>query len=242
MSERVRKLSQPAEKTIEAVLDEFLEEQKKRLKRSTMRKYEDIVSLFKSCLNNYAYQYLDEQEEVLFDRLYNAKGNEHREFCQIFGPEEITDNVSEFLGYFMVRKVMCGRELMRAAGTVTKKLGKWLKANGYIDSEDAEDIVSSGGSAARELPAAEELARMLEDYADYTAVDVDSDNVIEDHFYIKTVESGKLHLSSIYEDNEIKVPVSHDISDACRVGWSFSGAVGKTRKGWRILEVWNVYP
>lgn len=59
-----------AEKTIEAVLVEFLEEQQERLKPSTMRKYEDIIHLFRSCLNNYAYQSLDEQEEALFDGLY----------------------------------------------------------------------------------------------------------------------------------------------------------------------------
>jgi hypothetical protein len=89
MSKRVIKLSQPAEKTIEVVFDEFLKEQQKRLKPSTMRKYEDIIDLFQSCLDGYAYQYLDKQESALFDRLYNAEGNEHREFCQVFGPEKI---------------------------------------------------------------------------------------------------------------------------------------------------------
>lgn len=240
MAERIRKPPQPAEKTIEAVLDEFLEEQRKRLKPSTMRRYEDIISLFQSCLNSYAYQSLDKQEDALFDRLYNAKGDEHREFCQIFGPEKIADSVDEFLDYFMIRKVMCGKELMRAAGTVTKKLGKWLNEKGYIDSESAEELVSSGATAAKELPAAEELARMLGDYADRTAVDCD--DVIEDHFTIDAVEPGKLRLSALSGDDEITVPISRDISNACRVGWSFSGAVGKTGKGWRILEAWNVYP
>jgi len=42
--------------------------------------------------------------------------------------------------------------------------------------------------------------------------------------------------------DEVTVPVSRDISNACRVGWSVSGAVGKTSKGWRILEAWNVHP
>ena len=240
MSKRIRKLPQPVEKTIEAVLDEFLKEQQERLKSSTMRKYESIISLFQSCLNNYAYQSLDEQEAALFDRLYNAKGDEHREFCQMFGPEKIPDSVGEFLNYFMIRKVMCGKELMQAAGTVTKKLGKWLVEKGYIDSESAEELVRSGATAAKELPAAEELARMLSDYADRTAVDCDE--VIEDHFTIEVVEPGKLCLSALIGDEEITVPVSRDISNACRVGWSFSGAVGKTGKGWRILEAWNVYP
>ena len=232
--------TKPAEKTIEAVLGEFLEEQQKRLKPSTMRKYESIINLFQSCLNNNAYQGLNKQEEALFDRLYNAEGDEHREFCQVFGPEKIHDSVNEFLNYFMIRKVMCGKELMQAAGTVIKKLGKWLKEKGYVQSESAAEVVSCGSTAAKELPATEELAWMLADYADSTAVDCDE--VIEDHFAIETVEPGKLHLSAFSGDDEIMVPVSRNISDACRVGWSISGAVGKTSKGWCILEVWNVYP
>lgn len=240
MSKHVRKLPQPAERTIKTVLDEFLKEQQERLKPSTLRNYESVISLFQSCLNNYAYQYLDEQENALFDRLYDAKGGEHREYCQIFGPEKIPDGVHEFLDYFMIRKVMCGKELMRAAGTVTKKLGKWLKAKGYIESEIAEELVSSGATAAKELPAAEELARMLDDYADRTAVDCDE--VIEGHFAIESVGPGKLRLSAIIEHADITVPVSRSISNACRAGWSVSGAVGKTSRGWRIIEVWNVYP
>jgi len=240
MSKRIRNLPQPAEKTIEVVLDEFLEEQQERLKPSTMRKYESIIDLFQSCLNNYAYQSLDEQEAALFDRLYNARGDGHREFCQLFGPEKIPDNVGEFLNYFMIRKVMCGKDLMQAAGTVTKKLGKWLKEKGYIDLESVEELVSSGATAAKELPAAEELARMLADYTDRTAVDCDE--VIEDHFTIDAVEPGKLCLSALSGTEEVVVPISRNISNACRVGWSFSGAVGKTDKGWRILEAWNVYP
>jgi len=240
MSKRIRKLPQPAEKTIEVVFEEFLEEQRKRLKPSTMRKYEDIIDLFESCLDGYGHQYLDKQEDVLFDRLYNAEGDEHREFCQLFGPEKIPDNVDEFLNYFMIRKVMCGKELMQTAGTVTKKLGKWLKEKGYIQPENAADIVSSGATAAKELPAAEDLARMLADYADRTAVDCD--DVIEDHFTIDAVEPDKLRLSALSGAEEFVVPISRNISNACRVGWSISGAVGKTDKGWRILEAWNVYP
>lgn len=59
---------------------------------------------------------------------------------------------------------------------------------------------------------------------------------------IDAVEPGKLHLSALSGDEEIIVPVSRNISDTCCVGWSISGAVGKKGKGWRILEVWNVYP
>lgn len=240
MSKRIRTLPRPAERTIEAVLDEFLEEQEKRLKPSTMRKYEDIIELFESCLDGYGHQYLNKREAALFERLYNAEGDEHREFCEVFGPEKIPGIVGEFLNDFMIRKVMCGRELLQAAGTVTKRLGKWLSEKGYLDAETTADMVSSGATAAKELPAAEELAWMLADYANRTAVDYDE--VIEDHFRIEAVEPDKLHLSALCEDQKLTIPVPRDISSACRVGWSFSGAIGKTRKGWRILEAWNVYP
>ncbi len=240
MSERIRKGPEAAEKTIDAVLGEFLQEQRPRLKPPTMRKYENVISLFQSCLNNYAYQGLNKQEAVLFERSYDAKGDEHWEFCQLFGPEKIPANVSEFLGYYMIRKVMCGKELMQAAGTVTRKLGNWLYEKGYILAEDADGIVSRGATAARELPAAQELTRMLSDYAERTAVDCD--DVIEDHFCVDAVEPGKLHLSSLIEGEVLTVPVSREISSACRVGWRISGAVGRTGKGFRILEVWHIYP
>ena len=240
MSKRTKRSPQLAEKTIEVVLEEFLKEQQKRLKSSTMRKYEDVIDLFRSFLDGYAYQDLDKQENALFDRLYNAEGDEHREFCQLFGPEKIPGDVSEFLNYFMIRKVMCGKELKQAAGTVIKKLGKWLQEKGYVRPEIAAEVVSCGATAAKELPATEELAWMLADYADCTAVDCDE--VIEDHFAIEAVEPGKLHLSGFSGNDKIIIPVSRNITDACRVGWSISGAVGKTEKGWCILEVWNVYP
>jgi hypothetical protein len=240
MSKRIIKLPQPAEKTIEAVLDEFLKEQQERLKPSTMRKYEYILDLFQSCLDGYGHQGLNKQESALFDRLYNADGDGHREFCQVFGPEKIPDSVYEFLNYFMIRKVMCGKEMKQAAGTVIKKLGKWLKEKGYIQSESAAEVVSSGATAAKELPATEELFWMLADHADSTAVDCDE--IVEDHFTIEAVEPGKLHLSALTGDDKIIVPVSRDISTACQVGWSISGAMGKTGEGWRILEAWNVYP
>ena len=240
MSKHTKKQAQLAEKTIEVVLDEFLEEQQKRLKPSTMRKYEDIIDLFQSCLDNYAYQYLNKREGALFDRLYNAKGDEHREFSQVFGPEKIPSSVGEFLNYFMIRKVMCGKELMQAAGTVIKRLGKWLEEKGYVEPESAGEMTDRGSTAAKELPAAEELAWMLGEYADRTAVDCDE--IIEDHFTIEAVEPGKLRLSALAGDDQIIIPVSRDISNACRVGWSISGAMGKTSKGWCILEAWNVYP
>lgn len=234
------KLPRPAAVTIEDALDQFLDDQRRRLKEKTLRNYEDIVYLFKDSMNGYAHQSLDTAESALFDHHYNADGDQHREFCQLFGPQKIPENVAEFLGYFMVRKVMCGQEMKRAAGTVTKKLGKWLAQKGYVEEDDAAEMTDRGAEAVQDLPAADELADMLIEYTDRTAPFCEE--AWEDHFDIKAVEPGKLHLSPLSGDEQMVVPVSRAISDRCRVGWSISGAVGQTSKGWRLLEVWNVYP
>ena len=116
--------------TITRVLEEFLEEQEARLGPATYRGYEYTVDLFRAYLNGYAYQYLDGDESELFDRLYNE---EDREFCEIFGPDTIgTSMISEFLDYFMIRKVMCSKTFMRTTGTVMRRLVGWMHERGHI--------------------------------------------------------------------------------------------------------------
>ena len=53
-------------------------------------------------------------------------------------PKVETIGYSEFLGYFMPRKVLCGKETIRAAGTVTKKLAKWLSEKGYVKDDEPD--------------------------------------------------------------------------------------------------------
>ena len=92
-----RRTIKPVEKPIKAVLAEFLADQRERLKPKTLRRYESIIELFKASMNIYASQCLDEDETALWDELFNAHGPDHREFCEIFGPEKIPQNVGEFL-------------------------------------------------------------------------------------------------------------------------------------------------
>ncbi len=130
----VLKMPVPAEKPIAAVLDEFLEAQRSRLKPRTYGRYEHVIRLFETSMNWYAHQGLSAAERALFDDLYDRQGQDHREFCQIFGPEKVPQNVAEFLNYFLPRKVLCGKGLLRAAGTVTRKLTAWLKAKGCVSA------------------------------------------------------------------------------------------------------------
>jgi len=147
--------------TIAVALAQFLDEQECRLSPKTAAQYRDVVELLQHHLNGYAYLSLDERDAKRFERLQHATGDAQREFCQIFGPEHILPNVGEFLGYFMVRKVIASRVLLRAARTVTKRLAAWLAEQGYVEAEAAEMATERGAKAARELPKADELAARL---------------------------------------------------------------------------------
>src|SRR5919201_1160856 len=105
--------------TIDEALDAFLAEQRKRLSAKTLRNYEDVVLLLRSSLNGYAYQSLDGLEEERWRKALDA-GDEEA-FTRLFGPEKMIENLGEFLGYFMVRKVMASQELRRAGGFVVRR-------------------------------------------------------------------------------------------------------------------------
>jgi hypothetical protein len=81
---------------------------------------------------------------------------------------------------------------------------------------------------------------MLADYA--STVVRDCEETIEDHFTIEAVEPGRLRLVPMLARKQVWVPVPRQISNACVVSWEIAGAIGKTAKGWRLLDVWNIYP
>src|SRR5712692_6980441 len=135
-------MSSDSEPSIQDLLAGFLADQRDRLAPRTYRYYEYVVELLSHCLNGYAYQGLGEADRKRWQEAFDD-GDEDA-FCRIFGPEHIVENLGEFLGYFMVRKVIAGQELIAAAGTVTKKLARWLHDNGYVDEADYEEASERG--------------------------------------------------------------------------------------------------
>ena len=238
-----------AEPTIEQVLEEFLAEQMRRLKPKTASGYRDVIQLFKDCMNGYAYQNLSKAESALFEKLYNAAGQEHKEFCQLFSPDKIAENTGEFLGHFLIRKVMAGGDFKRLAGTVIKKLSKWLAEKAYISEKDAATGEEEGGSAARELPKAEKAGNILYESAELVGFDPDKLNDDDyhdfDHYTIEKIESGKLWLEVYTEKGKNTVgpiAVPKEATGLLREGWDISCAIARVRGKWKIVEVANVYP
>ena len=228
--------------TIREVLDLFLDEQRARLSRKTYSNYESVIHFLTVSLDNYGYISLDEADAKTFEKYRSPCEDDRRGFCEIFGPEHILPNVGEFLDYFMVRKVIAGKGLLKAAGTVTKKLAKWLGGHGYADSDDVADAVEQGASAARDLPRADDLAFQLGEFAAW--VDTDGvDDRIDDRFQITRVEPGRIWLSGLLEAESVgPVTIPVDLTDQCNVGWWLSGTIGRFGHTWKLLDVWNVYP
>jgi hypothetical protein len=232
-------VSQPTEPpTIDYVLTEFLADQEKRLAPRTFRNYLSVVDLLRRCLNNYGAQSLDPADRRRFEQEFEQ---DEEAFVHLFGPEQIAENLGEFLDYFMIRKVMAGEELLRTAGTVTKKLAKWLGVRGYLDQEDVSVAVERGTEAARDLPKAEKLSSLLFEQSRRTNLDldaIDDDDYVEDNLMIEKVEPGALW----FEGGIGPLKVSKAASALAQPGWSVNVVLARVRKTWQLVEAGNVYP
>jgi hypothetical protein len=220
-------------RTITQVFQEFLADQKSRLSHKTYLRYASVIDL----LRLYLESYWPGRGQGKYGRITDAGGT----FCGTFGPEDVIPGFSEFLGYFMPRKVMAGNDTMKAAGTVTKRLARWLAEKGYVkDTEYAEELA---GKAARELPGSQKLLRLLDAYLNEQRPG-DCEKRMEGHFWIKRIEPGELWLESpLHGGPEIgPIPVPPKANQAAKRGWDIGGVIGKTAQGWRLVEVWNVSP
>ena len=99
-----------------------------------------------------------------------------------------------------------------------------------------------GSDAARDLPRADKLGRMLYELAqDAPGVVPDTipdEDWIEGHLQIARVEPGVLW----FEGDLGPVKVPRTVSALAQVGWRVTITLARLRGKWRVLEVGNVYP
>lgn len=246
----VDNLPQIADPTIKQVLEAFLAEQRKRLKPGTMAKYEQVISLLQSHLDGYAHEGLSKVENSFFDKHYEAEGDEHREFCQIFGPDKIIENVGSFFSYFMIRKVMAGADLKQSSGTVVKKLSKWLADKGCVTEESAEEGAEWGSESARDLPkaelAGEALYRSIKPLSMHPDEIPDEDWIEYDQHSIDKIEPGKLWLK-VYGTGVEPITIGpllvpKKATDLLQDGWEIGCSLARIKGKWQIVEVGEIYP
>ncbi len=228
-----------AKPNIREALDGFLAEQQARLSTRTYRKYEEVIELLVICLDGYGYLYLDEADRERWEEAFDA--GDEAAFSNLFGPEKIPDALGEFLGYFMIRKVIASDELLRASGTVTKKLARWLEERGLLDETGVSEMVEESAEAGRDLPRAAQLTDLLYEQSRKTNIDVHAladEDYLEDYLFIEKVEPGALWFERGI--GPVKVPAK--AGKLAQPGWSINIVLGRKGGTWRILEVGNVYP
>jgi len=236
---RRRSKARGSTRTIEHVIGEYLKAAPARRRREVSASLE----LLQNCLNGYAYQSLGSSDARLFDRLFNAKGSEHREYCGIFGPEKIVPELGQFFGWFLIRKVMAQPRDLEAVIRDTRAFVEWLGEKGYITRRAAAEGSALVEQASGTVPRAEEAAHLLYQHLQGKAPG-EPEGLIEGHFCITRIEPGKLWLES-YEGGRAVLgpfPVPVAVTKRLAVGWEMSGAVGRVERKWVLEEVWNVYP
>jgi len=242
--------------TISSTFNKFLKYKKKDVKKTTYNKYDDILFLFKSFLNGYAYNYLDEDDLDLFETKFNQ---ENKEFCEIFGIDKIdVGEIEEFMGYFLIRKVLGGKESIKYSGTVLRQLLKWLKNNSYIGKSKFDELIDIVDRLKDELTKVLEVTDILYEettgssmkYGIFPFDKSGSNNLAqyettrESVFYIKDIKKGKLWLGDLSAPSETIGPVivPDEVSSLANEGWQLHLAIGKKGNKWDILESGDVYP
>ncbi len=226
--------------SIDAVLAEFLSAQRERLAASTFGRYEDIIDLLRHCLNGYGYQSLSGEDAQAWQEAFDAGDDEA--FTRLCGPDRVVEHYGEFLGYFMIRKVLASKQQLKDAGTVTKRLAGWLAEQGYVDTDAAEVARECAATAGRDLPRADELSHQLFLAAQATRLpghpdEIPDEDWIEDHLPISRVEDGRLWFGDV---GPVEVP--SEVSDLAVVGWEVTVVLARLDGVWRLVQVGVVYP
>ncbi|RQD77548.1 MAG: hypothetical protein D5R97_02105 [Candidatus Syntrophonatronum acetioxidans] len=240
MENKVEQFPRPAGPNINEALDNFLEDQGKRLASSTLNQYAVITEFLRECLNSCGYQFLDEEEYTLWKKL-SDKRKRKREFSQIFGPDKIPEIIDDFLSYFML-KLFCGKSMIKVSGRVTKRLGLWLKEKKYISNEESFMMVEMGELAVRELPLAKEFEEKLFSLVEKKPL-IQEEEKIEDVFLIKEVEGNRVYLTATEVNRgTIAIDLSAELTRLCKPGWLVYLHVSRTSQGWSISMTGGVDP
>jgi len=108
---------------IKEVFAQFLSEQESKLAPKTYRDYASVVELFEHQLDGYAWNNIPHGTKA-----YDAAKKKGESFIDLYDHTHIEGNVSEFLDYFVPRKVMAGNEfILKTCPRVMRKLLRWMR-------------------------------------------------------------------------------------------------------------------
>lgn len=229
-----------ARRSIDTLVDDYLSQlggPKRRATRTAVS-----LDLLRGGLNHYAYQNLGRADSERWSTAFN-EGNEDA-FSAMFGAAQIAKYLDEFLGYFMIRKVLFSEKQVAETVEDVRAFVEWLAAERELTPTTARKALGRIAEAAADLPAAERLGKILYDLAEagrrkvVRGAEPAYDEVVEDFLVIERVAPGRItFLGGV---GPIKVPEAG--SAVARPGWTVNIVLGRRGDAWEVLEVGNVYP
>ncbi len=200
------------------------------------------LDLLRSALDGYGYQVLSRAEQARFRAAYDA-GDEGA-FCKMAKPAALLRYLDEFLGYFLVRKVMLRDEQIAEIVEDVRAFVAWLRDEGAITAAAARKALGALATASVDLPAAERLSELLYRLSEVGRAEAEAgvrheyEEIVEDYLVVERVAPGRIW----FLDGVGPIKVPSEASALARPGWTINLVLGKRGATWDVLEVGNVYP
>lgn len=230
-------LGKTATPIIVSVLNQFLQEMAGWDRRQGDRK--GAVQLFIDHMNGH--QWLSKEEKETFDRYYELEGKSHKDFCEIFGVDKILENVSEFVGYYLIHKVMLSAKEMSIAASTITELVLWLADKGLVSEVEAKDAFDRSAKAAKDLPRAEAANRLIWELAQKGPGYIE-ESIESGYMTIAKIESDSVWLNTDYGGTIGPVVLPKKAAALLEINWTVCCALLKSGGKWHFAEVGNIYP
>lgn len=230
--------------TIDDLIGRYLTEVGRTRSRRETDEIEGSLDLLRSGLEGYGYQYLTTRELQRWQRASeeaDQPGGDRHPFCGLFGARALAKYLDEFLGYFMIRKVLLSPEDTEATVEDVRGFVDWLGRERFLTPAQARKASGRLARASHELPAADRLGQLLYAEAEKRrgiAQAAQYGEIVEDFLVIERVAPGRIWF--LDEVGPIEVP--EEASRLARPGWTVNLVLGRIGDVWHVLEVGNVYP
>jgi len=228
--------------TIDELLSAYLAEIETPATRRRRNRATESLDLLRQGLDGYGYQYLGRVDRGRWHAAYDA--GDEAAFCRVAGASVLLKYLDEFLGYFLIRKVLISDDEVAATVEDIRAFVEWLYRRRQITPASARKALGRLASASLDLPAAEQLAELLHDLAKQGEAAVQAlgeaafEEIVDDYLVIERVAPGRLG----FLDGVGPVKVPEAASALARPGWTINLVLGRRGPAWEILEVGNVYP
>lgn len=202
-----------------------------------------IVDCIRSNLDMYGHTMLPpKQAEWVLERY--GDDDEAGSLCNLLGPELILPSIEDFLGYFMVAKMLGPPQMTAAAGPVCIDLARWMGEQGLASDAEVDEAVAIAEAATTDIPAADAASALLHEHWGTVETEDRLDVVDWDGgALIARVEPDAIWIRQIDSHEQFgPIVVPSDAALLLQPEWVINAPVlVRTTSGWHIAESGFIY-